>query len=445
MKYLIRNTKIVMATRIVQGSLCLEDGVISCIGEPVGGRSGYTVIDGRGQYAVPGFIDIHCHGGIGFDLTAGRYDPKKKRFDASIGHYQESLGALMRHFARQGVTRVLLSTLAAPTKRLEGVLREVAGYMRDGGNGTKSAELAGAFIEGTFIKNPDYAGAQNAAYFQRPSIRLFERLNRAAGGGIRYVNVAPEHGEAARRLVSHLTERGVLVGAGHTRCSADTYMRAVDKGLRVAVHFTNGPTGSSFKPFGGGGVLQSVLTSRRVSAELIADGYHVNPAYLRDILQRKRPARIVSVTDAMFMTGVRGVSSFEVYGIKGRLSGNRKYLQVEGKENTLFGSVLTMPVAFANWVSYLTREMRGIWFAEHVPYETDDAVHIASRLCAGNPAALLGVLEPASRYLGQDLSEYGGTLSLGKRADVVLLKLKGKPGNYRAGISAVFIKGRRVR
>ena len=65
--------------RILLGDICLEDGVVSYIGLPLDRTEGYTVIDGTGQYAVPGFIDIHCHGGVGFDFTSGVYDTKQKR------------------------------------------------------------------------------------------------------------------------------------------------------------------------------------------------------------------------------------------------------------------------------------------------------------------------------------------------------------------------------
>jgi N-acetylglucosamine-6-phosphate deacetylase len=221
-------------------------------------------------------------------------------------------------------------------------------------------------------------------------------------------------------------------------------MQAVQRGLRVAVHFTNGPTGSSFKPFGGGGVLQSVLTSHRVHAELIADGYHVNPAYLLDILHRKTENRIVAVTDAMFPAGAQNIDEFSVSGVPGRVSDSGEYLEVLGKENTLFGSVLTMDTAFSNWLTWLTRDMRGIWFDEHLPYETDEAVLMATQLCSRNPANLLGLLNPVSRYLDQSLENYMGALRVGRRADIALFRLRGHEGGYKAEVQSVFVDGRQV-
>lgn len=444
-RYLIRNARIVTPTEIVEGDICLEEGVISYIGLPVEHTDHYEVVDAAGKYAVPGFVEIHAHGGAGFDLTWGSYDMQRRTFDPSLGNYQDCLARLMGVLAQHGTTQALLSTIAAPLDRLEGVLGELDCYVRSERNGRDGAMLSGAFIEGTFIKNPDFAGAQNPRYFCEPKREIFDRLQAAAGGQIRYVNIVPEHGEVALDLIRHVTAQGVLVGAGHTSSTAEQYRRAVDAGLRIAVHFTNGPTGSSFKPFGGGSVLQSVLTCHKVYAELIGDGYHVNPSYLMDILYRKTPDRIVAVTDAFFAAGATdSIREFEVSGIKGRVSANGEYLQVVGKENTLFGSVLNMRVAFSNWVSWLTRDMPGIWFDEYAALELDEAVVTTARLCSSNPARALGIYEPVSRRVNEPIDSYCGSLQVGKRADVVLLSLEGEPGKFKAAVHSVFVKGRRV-
>lgn len=443
-RYLIRNARIVKPTRIVDGDIILENGVISYIGKRLDETDHFEVVDAAGHYVVPGFVDIHCHGGGGFDLTSGRYDTKKECFDEDTAQYQDSLEELMGIMAGNGTTRVMLSTIAAPMERLEVVLSELAKYVDGDRNAQSGADLCGAFIEGTFVRFPEFAGAQNPEYFSEPNTEVFERLNSAASGHIRYVNVVPEYGDSALELTEYLTELGVLVGAGHCSCPAEMYDQAIKKGLRIAVHFTNGPTGSSFKPFGGGSVLQSVLTSNKVYAELIADGYHINPAYVMDILHRKGVNRVVAITDGFFPAGAKDIGEFVAAGIKGRVSDNGEYLEVVEKDNTLFGSVLNMRVAFSNWVSWLTRPMRGIWVDEHLPLETDEAVLMASRLCSINPAKVMGILEPVSRHLGEKLEDYVGSLEVGKRADVVILKLNGTEGEYKAEVNSVFVKGKHV-
>lgn len=443
--YVIRGARIVKPNRIVDGDLIVDNGVITCIGQAGGDVTGCEVIDGAGCYVVPGFIDIHCHGGMGLDLTAGMFDPEKHTFDPSPGRYEEGLPRMMAALARAGTTRVLLATVAAPEERLRACLQALGRYVHSDRNGLDGARLDGAFIEGTFIRNPDFAGAQNPDFFYPPSTELVERLNQAAQGTIRYVNVVPEWGPAAVTVTGELTRRGILVGAGHTEATAEQYLRAVDAGLRVAVHFTNGPTGTSFKPFGGGGsVFQAVLRSRAVLAELICDGYHINPSYVRDIIRRKRPERIIAITDGMFPTGLESVSTFEVAGIRGQVDNGRQYLMVAGKQNVLFGSIIRMREAFDNLVSWLTRRMPGIWRDEHLAMDTEEALVDVARMCATNAARALGLFEPASQRLGQDLSGYCGSLQVGKRADLAVIRLHGKPGRYHTTVEHTFVGGRLV-
>ena len=441
-RYLVRNAQVVKPTRLLTGDICIENGIVSYIGEPLEDTRGYIVINASRHYAIPGFIDIHTHGGTGFDLTAGEYDPVSRTFDGSPEMYERALPRLMRRLAENGTTRVVLATVAESEERLQTVLGHLGEYVHGDQNGRDGSFLHGALLEGTFIQNPDFSGAQNPDHFQKPSTELFDRLREASRDTLCYVNVVPDYGDSALHLIRHLVRDGVVAGAGHTGASADAYLRAVDSGLRVAIHFTNGPTGSSLKPFGGGGVLQAVLSSRRVYAELILDGYHVNPAYVLDVIKRKGADRIVAVTDSMFPVDAVGIEDFEVSGVAGRLSENGGYLQCVGKPGTLFGSVLKMRVAFGNLISWFTRRMRGIWNDEHLPMELDEAVLTASQLCSVNPATALGIFDPSSRFLNQDLSTCVGGLQVGKRADIALVRIVGQPGEYEIDVEHVFVGGR---
>jgi N-acetylglucosamine-6-phosphate deacetylase len=309
-------------------------------------------------------------------------------------------------------------------------------------NGADGARLDGAFIEGTWTRDPAFSGAQNPEHFREPSIELFERFQAASRGIVRYAMIAPEWGESATRLIRHLHERGVLVGTGHTNCTADQYREAVRHGLRAAVHLTNGPTGGSFKPFAGGGALEAALTLPDVYAEQIVDGYHVNPAYVLDIIKRKGPDRVCLVTDAMFAAAAEGIADFEVAGIRGQLSPNGKYLSVVGKRNTMFGSVLTMDVGFQNVLNWLTADSPGIWNAVHPAMRFEDALPRVSGFASANPARALRLYDahdgPAGRPRGQCI----GSLEPGKRADVVVARIAGEQGRYEVALRHVFVGGR---
>ena len=445
---LIRNARIVEPKKVTVGDLLIEDGRIAAIGPNLSAFvPPCATIDADGLWALPGFIDLHCHGGRLFDATLGKYIVETDSFDGSDAAFEATMPGFLEMAARHGVTTMLIATFAAETEQIRYSLGRLARYMKrleTGGRrleqGTENTyslqptaslmpNVLGFFIEGTFIKRPDYAGAQNATYFYAPSRELFDEMNAAAQGMIRYINIVPEHGEAGLDLMRYVTRKGVLVGAGHTGCAAEEFARAIGCGLKTAIHFTNGPMGGSYKPFGGGGAIEAILSSNRVTAELICDGYHVNPAYALDTIKRKGCERIILVTDGMFPTEATGIGDFTLAGIKGRVSGNGKYLQAPGKANTLYGSLLTMDVAFANVVSWLTAGLPGIWNKKHKALDLETAVVRASRMASANPAKLLRVHR-----------ETGG-IEVGKQADILLGGLEGEPGSYALRLHCAFLGG----
>ena len=437
---IIRNGKIVTRERILDGDLVFSDGVLTQVGGSADEPTGAEVVDARGRYVLPGFVNLHVHGGVGFDLTAGAFDSERKTFDPDLARYPEMLGRLASSFARHGVTYALLATVASSEERLKAVGGELSRYVRGDRNGADGARIGGAFLEGTFIKNPDFSGAQNPAHFREADVETFDRLNDETGGLIRYALVAPEWGERAVELIEALTERGVLTGAGHTACTADEYRAAVAAGMRMAVHLTNGPTGASTKPFNGGGALEAALTCDEVYAEIIMDGYHVYVGYVLDIIARKGLDRVCVITDAMFATEAEGVRDFEVEGIAGELNDTGEYLRVLAKEGTLFGSVLRMDRAVRNALDWLTAGLPGVWRERHEPLAVEDALRAVTRLVSENPARALGLFEPdASR----SMEECVGSLEPGKRADVVVMRVDGEPGGLAVDVEDVFIGGRR--
>lgn len=432
---LIKGCRIVGDRKIRRGDIEIADGRISAIGklEP---KPGSRIVKGAGMYAIPGFVDIHTHGAIGFDLTAGKYNTQTAKFDSSPEIYRECLPAVMKMFAQRGVTRALLATVAADPKRLEEVLGYTAEFVLSPANGADGCRMEGTMIEGTFIKLPECAGAQNPAAFREPSKQLFDGLNRAAKGTIRYVNVVPEYGEPAIELTRYLAQQGIMVGAGHTRCPASQVRKAIDAGVRSCVHFTNGPTGQSYKPFEDGDVFEEVMRNDVISAELIADGFHVNPAYILDILKRKGPSRTLAVTDSMFATKAPNLGAFELSGIPGALDSSGKFLRVTSKPNTLFGSVLEMNVAFSNLVSWMTQPMKGIWNDTHKPLSLEKAILTATELCSTTPARLLAMTKIEDAPTGR--------LDTGVPADLFLGKVTGTPGNYSLAVKHTFVRGKQV-
>jgi N-acetylglucosamine-6-phosphate deacetylase len=289
---ILKGGSIVTPKAVLQKDLLISDGLIHFMDGASGGglpagisprsvkKAGVPVRDIQGKYVVPGFVDIHFHGYRLFEFTIGLYDPETAGFDSSREAYTRGFRMLRGLLPSFGVTGLYVGTFASDIENLERCFRHLREYLKESekeisagpGRGTR---LHGGLLEGTFL-NPAMSGAQNPELVFEPSIKTFDRIKDQ--GIIRLANVVPDSGKTSCELIRSLTERGVIVGAGHTDATADQVYDAVEAGLKYIIHFTNGPTGGSYKPFGGGGAVEGILSSDDLMVELICDGYHVNPA-----------------------------------------------------------------------------------------------------------------------------------------------------------------------
>ena len=403
---LIQNAHIVLPNSIRQADLRINDeGRISAIGK-LTGEKGERIIQANGKYLLPGFIDIHNHGALGFDFSLGLYEKSNNAFTKEKALVKEAIERTLKYYLSKGITRFYPTSLAAPLEDLKTSFQMIDQYIK--------AQLplhhliGGINLEGSFLKLPEYAGAQNPAYFFDADIDTFSELNKASGNRIRIVNIPPEHGSKGMELIRFASKEGIIVAGGHTGAEAEQFFEAIAEGLSLAVHFFNGPSRSSSKSFYDGGAEEAMLRSDKVSLELIVDGYHVHPAYVRDAIARKEMNRIILITDSVFVNGCEDIDTFNLGGIPGQISKNREYLQVIGKDDTLFGSVLTTDKGFSNVVNWLQEEMTGIWTRKHKKYSLEEAMLTASKMISSNPAKLLGI------------EQEFGSIEIGKSADLIL-------------------------
>jgi len=407
-------------------TIVIEDGRIVSVGAE---SPDVPAIDGKGCSALPAFIDIHCHGAGLFELGDGVFDPATGEFDAGDEAIREGIPRYARLKAREGVANFYIATGAAPDDRLRRAFRHLADYMGGGANGVEGARVRGALLEGTFYAR-HMAGGLDDRYVSEPDRATFDALNES--GAIRLANVVPDSGEPAFELIESLTGSGIVVGAGHTDATADQFTEAVRRGLRYVIHFTNGPTGGSYKPFDGGGVIEAALRTAEVYVELICDGYHVHPAYVRDTIARKGRDHVIVITDQVFVTGT-DVKTFECGELQGEVAPDGSHVRVANKKNTLFGSCASMDRCFSNLLSWLTAEMAGVWNRAHEALPLEDALSAASRMCSANPAKMIGFYD--------DADEGTGSLEPGKWADIVLGTLRGKPGDYTFDVEQLLVRG----
>jgi N-acetylglucosamine-6-phosphate deacetylase len=360
---------LIPASEIQDAAILIRDGVIEAIG-PREGMSlplGAEELQAAQHTAIPGFVDVHIHGAGGHDVMEGT---------------DEALAGVARTLARHGTTSFLATTVTASPddicRSVEGIARYMSvQYETD----QARAEVLGVHFEGPFISSAR-RGVHPKEWVQLPSAELLERFLRAASGSARILTIAPEL-LGAVPCIEAARKAGLVVAMGHTDATYEQARAAIARGVHHAVHVYN-----AMRPFShrDSGVIGAVLTTPDVTAELIADGVHVEEAAMRILLQAKGAGCVILVSDGISATGMPDgkytLGKFEVTVSDGVCR------NTEGK---LAGSTLTLDRALRNVVG--------------MGFPLSDAV----RMLTSNPAKLLG------------LEFKKGALRVGADADIVLL------------------------
>lgn len=382
----ILNASIVTPAGLIDnGVLSFTNGVIDYAGSAdkfdLSATKGNPVkrIDASGKLVVPGFIDVHVHGGCGCDFM----DASKEAFDRITAFH-----------GSQGTTSIVATTVTASKQEIEHVLAAAKSYMASPMPG---AQLVGVHLEGPFI-SPKRSGAQNSSYIAPANIGWLSDWERDYPGVIRIVTLAPEI-EGAYEAISWLTKHGIAASLGHTDATYDQVMKGVEHGLRHAAHTFNAMTPLQHRE---PGAVGAILSNDRISAEVIADGHHVHPAIIRILHNTKKNGNLILVTDAISAAGM-GDGTYSLGGLEVVVQSGAARLAEGGN---LAGSTLTTISAF-----------------KHVVHHAGLSVTEASRLISGNPAKLLGI------------DHVTGYLEAGKQADVLLL-------NRQLDLERIWIKGR---
>lgn len=240
--------------------------------------------------AVPGFIDMHTHGGAGYDVMDGD---------------NRSLSRIARHHLKNGTTSFLGSTTTAPVSELARVLEAARTVMNDNTQGAanaKEASLLGVHVEGPWI-SPERAGAQNPSYMHAPddAALLFVR---EYADVIRMVTFS-YHYPTADDLLSLLLELNIIAACGHDQTTDQRILEGFARGLRHITHLYS--MTSAFGRVGGYkhlGTLEMALMTPGVKVEVIADGKHITEYFWRFIAHNKDPKDIIIVSDSMRWAGM---------------------------------------------------------------------------------------------------------------------------------------------
>jgi N-acetylglucosamine-6-phosphate deacetylase len=366
-EFQVVNAKIITPAGVLEnGSLRVKDGIIIEISDTtLESNLVISSLDAKGNWLMPGFIDVHVHGGAGHDFM-----------DAN----EEGLAAITKFHAAHGTTSMLATTLTASRDDLTAIIDRVSRFMA---KPMPFAQIIGVHLEGPFI-NVKWKGAQNPAYILPPQPEWLEDWVTRFPGIIKLQTLAPES-EGALDYIEKLAFHGIVASCGHTDATYEQIIAAADRGLRHAVHTYN-----AMKPLHHRepGTVGAVLTDNRITAEVIADGHHVHPAGIKLLTSAKGTDNVILVTDAMAAAGMPD-GDYEIGGLPVSMSCGVARLKEAGN---LAGSTLDMISA----VRYLVREI-GFSLEE------------ASRMASANPARQLGI------------ESITGTLEVGKAADFLLI------------------------
>lgn len=363
---IIKNVKVYTEEKSFKdGEIIIKDGVFAEHADDAD-----NVIDGEGCYAVPGFIDLHFHGCMGYDFCDGT---------------KEAIEEIAKYEASIGVTAISPATMTLPVKELTDILKVAAEYKKEASEkkDARAADLIGVNMEGPFI-SPVKKGAQDERNIISCCEDVCQQFLEASEGLVKFVGIAPETSERAVEFVNNMKDK-VNVSLAHTNADYDTAKVAFDAGANHAVHLYNAmPSFTHRAP----GVVGAVSDSPHVNAELICDGVHIHPSVVRATFKMMGAERMILISDSMRATGMPD-GQYTLGGLDVNVVGNRATLVSDG--------------ALAGSATNLMDCMRTAVRVMGIPLET--AIACATM----NPAKALGEYE---NY---------GSITPGKKGNVVLL------------------------
>jgi N-acetylglucosamine-6-phosphate deacetylase len=310
---LLKNCDVCTPLRVIKkGSILIQGEKIAKVGQFDDSNipPKTQIFDYEKKMAVPGFIDIHLHGGGGVDFL-----------DSS----PDSIVKALKIHLNNGTTSLLPSIMTTSHNHALDAIRTIIDIKR---SIPDIPDIIGLNLEGPYI-SMEKSGAHRTQYIRKPSLTEVQEYIRASEGNIRIMTVAPEI-EGASDIIHFLSKQNIIPSAGHTNANYEQIQQAVNSGVRLATHLFNAMRGIAHREPGAVGAL---LVNDDVYTEAVADGIHIHPSIL-DLITRVKPIeKVILVTDAS-----------KYYGISQGASYTR-----DGK---LFGSTTALSLALKNMAQF---------------------------------------------------------------------------------------------
>ena len=362
----IINGKIILPNEIVENKILLFDekilGIFDCIPEEF--KDSVKVIDAKGIYVSPGFIDIHIHGNVGYDFM-------------NTSLYENSL--IEKSIASKGVTGYLMTTMTMSKEKIYSALKSARFNIKNKNEKVVGAKPLGVHLEGPFL-NEIYKGAQDPNFIIPPSSEFIEEFKDI----IKVITYAPEK-DINLEFTKYISNNtNIVLSMGHTNATYEEAVNAFKSGAKHVSHLFNAMTGLNHRD---PGVVGACLLNDGFKCELIVDTIHFNKDLLNLIVKSKKLEDIILVTDAMEATNMKdGIYSIGGHPVK--VENNSARLVSNG---ALAGSVLNLNDAIKHFYNY-------------TPLLLNEVIRLASL----NPAKSLNI------------DNKKGSIEEGKDADIII-------------------------
>ena len=344
--------------------------------DEAGRKPDEEVLDADGLYAVPGLVDIHFHGAMGYD------------FCNATG---EELQKIAAYEAAHGILAICPATMSYDEETLTGIMDKAWRY-----RSSLQADLVGINLEGPFL-NREKAGAQNPEYIMPADADMFHRLQQKSNGLIKLVDLAPEF-PASMSFIEQCHEE-VRISLAHTNCDYETAREAFTKGASHVTHLYNGMAGIHHRKPG----LIPAAMEAGAEVELITDGIHIHPAMVRFTFRTFGADKVILISDSMEAAGLSD-GSYQLGGQAVTVTGAKACLT--GHPDVIAGSVTNLFDCMRNCVLHM-----------RVPLE--QAIQAATE----NPAKAIGIERDYGRIAP---GNYGNLILLDKELRVHKIIQKGK-------------------
>ena len=368
----IYNGQVITPYRIIRnGTVIARNGIIEVVAEGNLETIGATEIDAKGKYIAPGLIDLQINGFVGVDFSDQ---------DLTIDDLHKATKALWK----VGVTTFLPTVITNDQKSLKKSFSILAGTLEDKDIGLS---IPGFHLEGPYISPiQGYRGAHLEKYIRQPDWNEFLELQKAANNRISLITIAPEV-NGAISFIRKCTETGVVVSLGHHNGSAEIIKQAADAGASMSTHLGNGCANAIDRH---DNPLWPQLAEDRITATIIADGFHLNKAEVQCFYKMKGVENTILVSDALDLAGLP----------PGEYTRGERIVLLTPDvvkfpaENCLAGAATPISTCVLNIMKF-----------------TDCSLGNAIQMATTNPARLLGL---------HDIGE----IKQGKRADLILFAIE---------------------